>query len=155
MLSIFSSAYWSGGKTSIQVLCSVLIVAFLVCLLFGHPMQHVGSSLTRDWNHDPCNGSTVLITGLPGKSFYSEFGCSVLLVVAIVEMQEFLYTLDINYQVYYLQIFFPFCELSFFIILIVSFDEQNVLISWNSIYLFFLFLPCAFGVISKDQSITF
>ena len=52
-------------------------------------------------------------TAREALSLSSEVGCSVLLVVAAVEMQEFLYILDINYQVYYLQIFSPFCELSF------------------------------------------
>ena len=38
-----------------------------VCLAFGHAVQHVGS-LTRDRTHLPCSGSSVLTTGLPGKS---------------------------------------------------------------------------------------
>lgn len=62
--------------------------------------------LHREHGSSPldCQGSSHLVLKL---------GCSVLLVVAAVEMQEFLYILDINYQVYYLQIFSPFCELSF------------------------------------------
>ena len=88
------------------------------CCLFVFWPRHTACRIFPDqglkpwplqWEH------RVLINGLPGKSFYSVLNWVVpfFYLLLLVKCRSSLYILGINYQVYYLQIFSPFCGLSF------------------------------------------